>query len=245
MVALAIGVPVAVVVALGVVLAVEAQQARSREYVEDPDFDIDRTVPGAAPTLELAVLGDSTVAGLGVSHVRDTLPVQVARELARRTGRAVHVVGYGVSGAVTRDVLREQLPKVGDVDVIVVEVGSNDVTHATRTRALEHDTRELLRRAGTRARVVVLGGSGRLDTHNFRRPLRDLVMWRARGVRRLQGRLVRAQDHDRYGFVDIGGAVGDEYGRTSGANSSDGFHPAAPGYAVWARALGREAAERL
>jgi len=129
--------------------------------------------------------------------------------------------------------------------VIVVEVGSNDVTHGTRMGELRRDTHTLLEAAAERADVVVLGSSGRLDTKNFLRPLRDLITWRASAVRRIQGEVVSELDADRFGFVDIGADVDREYDRTKGANSSDGFHPAAPGYGVWARALGREVAERI
>jgi len=239
--------PVGIALGLALTVLVEAQLVRSREFAPDPDFDIDRTVgadqPGAL--LELAVFGDSTVAGLGVDDVAETLPVQVAQHMADELGRPVRVRGFGVSGAVTADVVREQLPQLdGQVDVVAFEIGSNDVTHLTKLDDLRRDTRRMLDVAAAHAPVVVLGGSGRLDGDVFPRPLRDLTAWRARSVRAAQGDVAGAIDGVSY--VDVGGdEVGDEYVNTPGADSSDEFHPSAIGYGIWARAIADAAIHAL
>ena len=65
------------------------------------------------PVLELAVLGDSTVAGVGSPTEAETLAVLVAQRVADALGRPVHVVGHGVSGARTATV-GVQLDAVAD-----------------------------------------------------------------------------------------------------------------------------------
>lgn len=239
-----IGGPLAFVVGLLAVLAGELQYARSRDYAADPKFDLERSFPGEGPTIELAVVGDSTVAGLGTEDVDDTLPVQIGLELAARTGRPVHVRGYGVSGATTGSVLEQQLPDVPhDFDVLVFEIGSNDVTHMTSLDEIERRTRTLIDVGRSHAPIVVLGTAGRLDTPNFKRPLRDIIVARASQVR---GRQIAAARAESIGVVEIGGhRIGDEFNATKGAVSFDGFHPARAGYGVWARALAQEVTEQL
>ncbi|MCW2959842.1 MAG: hydrolase family protein [Thermoleophilia bacterium] len=230
------------VVAAVAVLAAEVEVARRREYAVDPGFDIDALIPGDAPTIELVVAGDSTAAGLGVAAVAETLPVQIAERMARDTGRAVHVIGLGASGAKVADVLRSQLPQVALADALVIAVGSNDAVQMTNVGSLERDLERLLLDARAHVDVVVLGGAGRLDTPNFLPPLRQLVAWRARMVRALQQRIAARCG---CGFVDIGGDVADRFAATTNHTSSDGFHPAAAGYGVWADALADRAVELL
>jgi lysophospholipase L1-like esterase len=234
-----LAIPLLALVAAISVPALELALVLRRDYATDPGFDIDVTIPGNGPTRQLVVLGDSTVAGFGVSRVEDTMAVQAAREYATLTGHAVRVRAYGVGGARTRNVLRAQVRHIPtDVDAIIVEVGSNDSTHFTRLEPLEQDTRKLVRVLRSKTDRWVLGGSGPLDSANFARPLRDIMRWRARDVRALQRRVVTEESGDsRDHFVDMGGAVNDEYADTPHATSADRFHPATAGYGVWARAL--------
>lgn len=226
------------------IIAIEVAITLDRDYLREPEFDVEFTVPGCRPTVRMAVLGDSTVAGVGATSERDSLPGQVARKVAVKTGRSVAVTGFGVSGARTRDVLREQLPQIerGAFDVIVIEVGSNDVTHGTRLGALERDTREMLEMALSRADVVVLGSSGRLNSPNFPQPLRQIVMARATSVRARQADVARDLGVP---IVDIAREVSPIYDRTPGANSRDLFHPSDVGYEIWARPLARRVVEQL
>jgi len=227
------------VVALAVVVVVEIQITRSKNYLPDPGYDIDARIPGRAPAIELAVAGDSTVAGIGADTIDDTLPMQIASRLARESGREVHVVGHGVSGAVIHDVLAKQLKRVGKVDVLVIVIGSNDVTHVTKLDALERDTEQMLEQAQGQAGTVVLGSAGRLDTPNFPQPLRRIAMSRATQIRARQRRVAADQG---VGFVNLGEDVADRFNRTPHSMSSDGFHPGAPGYGVWADAIAAEVA---
>jgi lysophospholipase L1-like esterase len=231
-------------VAVAAVLGAQVALALTRDYLRSADFEVDFTTDGSAPTLRLAVVGDSLVEGVGASSARTSLAGQVAQQVADRTGRAVQVRGLGVSGAVTADVL-EQLDQLepGDYDAIVIEVGSNDVTHATRLNALEQHTRLLLERSLQLAPIVVFGSAGRLDTPNFQQPLRQVVVWRATRVRALQSRV--AAEFDEVAFMDVARDVSPVYERTPGATSGDGFHPADPGYEVWARPLAALVVERL
>jgi lysophospholipase L1-like esterase len=242
---------VGAVVAFVLVLVAQAQHARTREYLpRDPGYDIDFLVEGDdddgyGDPLSMIVLGDSTVAGVGAPAQRDSLAVQIAVKVARDTGRSVHVVGHGVTGARTRDVLEDQVTLVpaGGVDVVVVEIGSNDVTHLTDLGQLSRDTEELLRLAKQRASVVVLGSAGRLNSINFMPPLRQLVMWRANYVRAAQGAAARAAGAR---FMDVAVEVSPAYEAAGpAASSSDGFHPSELGYEIWAGPLARHVVEGI
>lgn len=238
--------PIVVLGGCAAVLIVEARIAVSRNYLpEDPAFAIDfvaepRHGAASGTTVEIAVLGDSLVSGLGVDNERDSLPGQIALQTADALGRRVHVTGFGVSGAVTEDVRTFQAGQLERLrprpDVVVVEVGSNDVTHRTAPWKMEQRTRQMLRRVREAAggAPVILGSAGKLDTPNFLQPLRITIVQAARLYRRAQRHAAR-KEHVR--FMDVPHDVSPAFATTPGANSSDAFHPAAPGYEVWARPL--------
>lgn len=240
--------PLAFVVLLGV----EAAMTTRREFFETPDYTVEATLqpkgpraPGAA--VEMVMLGDSTVAGLGAERVEDSLPVQTAQRVADATGREVHVRGLGISGAVTADVRDEQIDRIeGDVDVIVVVIGSNDVTHLTPPWSFDDLTASMLREAQQQfpGAAVVLGGiplfgeAGALDE-----PLRSVVDAYAgvlRGVQR-----DTTQEVPGAVFVDIAAKASPRFVGVADAMSRDGFHPAATGYGFWADALAPAIAEAL
>ena len=228
------------VLAVPVVLVLEAAWAISRPRLShDPGFDVSTTIGEERPgtPLVLHALGDSTIAGIGVDEASESLPQQVASKVSDALDRPVRLVGHGVSGAVTSDILDQvdDVPREG-VDVIVIEVGSNDVTHRTKLDDLEADTRRMLEDATARSPIVVFGSSGKLNTPNFLQPLRWVVMWRASAVRGRQERIAR--EHDEVSFVNVAEEVAPEFERIGpSSNSSDGFHPSAKGYEAWARPL--------
>jgi len=228
------------IVLFAALIGAEVAWTLSREYVEVPDFDVRVTIGEEfeGEPLRMVIVGDSTTRGLGVERVEQTLGAQVAMKVAESIGRPVELHGYGVSGAVSADV-PDQLREVAsrDVDVIVVEVGSNDVTHRTSLGDVDRHTERLLRAAKDRSEIVVLGSAGRLNSPNFPQPLRWIVMQRANAVRDRQRAVARRLDVP---FMDVKRDVSPAYdaaGRS--ANSRDLFHPSAEGYEIWARPLAK------
>lgn len=228
--------------AAGAVVALVAAEiviARNRTFLVDVPFVIDRTVgssdDGLEP-IELRVLGDSTVAGVGTAAADDALPSLLAERVARRTGRAVHVVGLGVSGAQTADVTAEQLPKVTDADVVVIVVGSNDVVHVTDPGRFRGETAELLDEATADGVPVVLGGIPRFyGVAALAQPLRAITDGYAAVLRNVQRGVAQSAPH--VTFVDIAALASPRFRGVPTSMSSDSYHPATVGYGFWADAL--------
>ena len=114
------------------VLAVEAALALGRRYGQPAIGPGMRATfgPAHAPTLRLAMLGDSTAAGAGVHRVADTVGGQLAGRLAG-TGVRVALTSAAVSGSRTAD-LDPQVSRtllIDPPDIAVVLVGSADVVH--------------------------------------------------------------------------------------------------------------------
>ena len=238
-IALGAGVVIGAVAGL---IGVELALLSRREFLPlDPGYRIDARVPApdgrTEDPLRLAVLGDSTVAGVGSPTELESLAVLIAERVARGLDRPVAVIGYGVSGARTRNVLREQLPLLSaSVDAIVLVVGANDATHATPWPGLREDTEAMLRRAGDLASVVVLAGTPRFHANEIiPEPLRTMVDRYSGLLRGEQRAAVSAVSRAR--FVDLAEEASPRFLGRPEATSPDGFHPSPIGYGFWADAL--------
>ena len=238
--AVAAGLPLAF---LGLLVA-EVAMATRREYLpDDPGYVVEGRATPAAPgpatgtPLQMVMLGDSTVAGLGSPTAVESLALLTAQRVADETGRLVDVRGVGVSGARTADI-DEQLASIepGTVDVVVVVVGSNDVTHLTPPWEFGAVTRSMLDAARAKEAPVVLGGIPLFEGATaLAQPLRWVVDRNASVMRDVQRRA--AADAPGVTFVDIARLASPRFDGVPGAMSEDGFHPGPPGYGFWADAL--------
>src|SRR5882757_10945913 len=193
-------------------------------------------VSARRPPIRMAMLGDSTAAGYGVHHDRDTPGAQLAIAVSAIARRPVHVTSVAVVGAES-NTLPAQVANVDPrVELAVIIVGANDVTHrikpAESVRYLG-DAVRALRANGTR---VVVGTCPDLGTI---RPLAQPLRYIAR---RLSRQLAAAQT---IAVIEAGGrtvSLGDLLGPEFAAHprelfGPDNYHPSAEGYATAAMAV--------
>jgi lysophospholipase L1-like esterase len=240
-----------IVGALAGVVALQLYRLRRTPFLGSPGFIVDHIVgPEDARPLRMVAFGDSTTAGVGVETPLDALPVQLAREVARRRERRVHVTSYGWPGARITDLVREQVPRARDeidrrsgrpilssADVVVIVAGANDVTHRTpprRFRAALRQVLEEIRAAAPHAEVVLAG------IPSFRGTLRHVepLIWMTDQYARLL-RPIGRHEAARAGiaFADLAAQLPGRARLAPGVLASDGFHPSALGYGWWARVI--------
>ena len=240
-----------VLVGFGALIGVEIFLLSRREYLPaDPGYRVDarvepsRGVSDAAP-VRLAVLGDSTVVGVGSPSEVESLPVLIAQRMADGANRPVEVVGFGVSGARTATLASDQLPIVdGSFDALVLVIGSNDATHATPWADVQRQTLQMLEEATAGGAIVVLAGTPRFNgTEIIPEPLRTMVDRYAGVLRGEQRAAAGAVPGVR--FVDLAADASPRFAGRPDATSSDGFHPSPVGYGFWADAIAPALVEAL
>ena len=188
----------------------------------------------AQPALRLLVVGDSTAVGTGTTNA--------ALSVAGRLGQAfprLAIENRAGDGARHADVL-QQLQSGGIFDIVLVQVGGNDVIRLGSLDGLEAEIDEVVRRARAMAPEVVLMPCGNVgNAPFFFAPVSWWMTQRSRTLHRytqaaaLRGgvRYVRLF-HERQD---------DPFVRDPTLNASDGLHPGDRGYALWWQELQAQA----
>lgn len=228
-------------------LAAEVLAARNHRFLpSEPVLDISCVLgPEEGQPLVLAVLGDSCVAGVGADCAEETLTYGVARALAERYRVRLH--SLGVSGARLAHVVRDQVPQLAEIDpdVVLVCVGTNDITHCTPFHEVRRQLQALgpgLVTAAPRAVVLVSGLPPAETSLAFRWPLREVLgMW-ARGYTRLfQAEL---EPHG-ITVVDVAAVARGAFRGKREMFSPDLFHPSSTGYTFLGQFYGQAVRKAL
>jgi lysophospholipase L1-like esterase len=193
---------------------------------------------GVGAPLELAVVGDSSAAGLGADSPDQTPGAVIARGLAAVSGRRVRLTTVAVVGARSGD-LPSQLDRLLAItrpDVTVVMVGANDVSHRVRPADSVRHLTQAVERLRENGSEVVVGTCPDLGTiEPVAQPLRLIA-------RRLSRDLAAAQTvaavEAGARTVSLGDLLGPEFRRVPHEMfSADRFHPSSAGYAAAAAAV--------
>ncbi|MEO3872528.1 SGNH/GDSL hydrolase family protein [Nonomuraea sp. B12E4] len=191
----------------------------------------------SGPPLKLAMLGDSTSVGLGLTDHNETPGVLLATGLAAAAERPVRLLVAGKSGASSAE-LGDQVDAALAMrpDVAVIFVGANDIITQTPPAFAVRHLSKAVRRLRDEGIEVVVGTCPDLGTV---RPIAQPLRWVAR---RWSRQLAAAQT---VAVVDAGGrtvAFADVLGPEFATNPTemfgpDRFHPSARGYAQAAHAV--------
>ena len=187
-------------------------------------------IAGASPALRVLGIGDSIVAGVGLSATTETMPVRVAHALGSASGRAVSWTLLGESGRSSAGVVSRLLPQLSPEAYthVIVSVGVNDVTGPRRTEAWRSSVDALARglRAHSPDAAIVFAGLPPL--HRFPllpEPLRAVLGARAKAF----DAALAAACETMVGVYHVPTAFEPEPSRFA----ADGYHPNAESHAIW------------
>jgi lysophospholipase L1-like esterase len=188
------------------------------------DAHNDQALAGSGPLW--VVLGDSTAQGLGAPSPMGGYVGQVLAGLRQRTGQRWRVLNLSLSGALIRDVQRDQLPRIpADAGLVTCGIGANDILYSTPAKVLA-DLRGLI--------GAVPGGTVVLDL-----PL-PTGIWGILGrasvpyVTRINQTIRQAAAARGLPVAEVSAHFLPPW---AGKFGPDNFHPSQDGYRDWARAL--------
>ena len=184
----------------------------------------------ATTPLRVAVLGDSSAAGLGCVLPEQTPGARLAGGLARELRRRVLLDVLAHVGARSAD-LDAQVARalLRQVDLAVVLIGANDVTHRVPPAAAAHDLARAVQTLRAAGAGVVVGTCPDLSTvQPLWQPLRSVAAVLSRRMARAQTVAVVEAGGT---TVSLGDLLGPEFTASAHLWSPDRFHPSAHGYA--------------
>ncbi len=189
------------------------------------------------PAVRVALLGDSSAAGYGVDRVEETPGAQLASALAVRADRRVHLRSFAVVGAESGHLAVQvdaALPT--GIDLAVVLVGVNDITHQVLPATSIRHLSEAVRRLRDVGAEVVVGTCPDLGTiRPIPPPLKQVARVWSRRLAAAQTISVVEQGGR---TVSLGDILGPEFDAAPALLfGPDRFHPSADGYRALADVL--------
>lgn len=179
--------------------------------------------------LRLVMLGDSSATGLGCDVPPQTPGALLAGGVARDLGRRVQLDVVAAVGARSAD-LDAQVGKAlrQPVDLAVIMVGTNDVTHGVRPGHAARDLGRAVRTLRNEGALVVVGTCPDLGwVKPLLQPLRSLASRLSRRMAAAQA--VAVVENDAIA-VSLGDLLAAEFGTHAHLWSADRFHPSPEGY---------------
>ena len=232
-IALGVGVGPVVGGACFAICAVQARRASRHPGVAPTVVATDALVghgpdSDGVPALRVTWVGDSLAAGIGADQVDDTPALVVARLLQR----PVELRVLAVPGSKAGDVLRDQAPKLGGDDLVVLSVGANDVASRTSRRRYARELDAILMAAAPTP-TVVMSMPDITMADRIGQPLRWLAGLRADYFDAARRRVVDRHPHAV--SVDVATMPAD-LSRAAGREllCADRFHPGPQVYRIWA-----------
>lgn len=194
---------------------------------------------GSGPTLRLLIAGDSAAAGVGAATQREALSGQLVAQL----GPSLHVRWklIATTGHAVRDMIAQlQAAESERFDVALVSIGVNDVTGRTPSTTWVERQATLIGLLENKFGVGHILLSSLPPMHAFPalpQPLRWYLGMRAAQLNGMLRRIAGADAHCEFLPIDL--PLDRRY------MASDGFHPGAPAYSVWAQAAARAIRRRI
>ncbi|TGL58969.1 SGNH/GDSL hydrolase family protein [Leptospira sarikeiensis] len=194
-----------------------------------PDFG---EIPGKKP-IRLLVIGESTVAGVGISDYKSSLTGQIASVLSRKTGRKIFWQAIGESGITVKEAVQKfgsRLPQKSP-DLIVIALGANDVLKLNTQKKWSSELEELIGICKNKYPKVSIFIAGVPPVGIFPSLpwlLRSILGWKARLLDQASSYIsLRLQNVFHVPMRKIGSIP------SEGIFCSDGFHPSSEGCALW------------
>lgn len=182
---------------------------------------------GDGPVLRVAILGESTAAGVGVASLEDALAGRFVHELTARLGRRIAWTLSARTGVTAAEARRTLLPALGPSDLALVVLGVNDTLRLTGRARWGREISAIV--SSLDARQVLLAGLPDLDAFpTLPQPLRGVLADQARTLDAELSAVALADPavvHAPSPPLD-----GHDF-------AADGFHPGIGTYRAWAEHL--------
>ena len=180
--------------------------------------------------LSLLHVGESTVAGVGVNHMRDGFTANIVKTLKRD---GIHASAWiqGCNGATIADI-NHLNPAICSPDILLISIGVNDTVRMTSEQDWLTQLRLCVARyAGPNTRVCFTQVPDMTRFPALPAPLNQFLGLRAQKLHLALQTLCREQKWD---LLEVDLPVAHQW------MAKDGYHPNAKGYKHWGESVARQ-----
>lgn len=196
--------------------------------VEIADRAVAYTQEAQDSQLSILVAGDSTAVGTGVKDSKESVAGLIGNDFPDAEVQNIGINGLRIAG------LREEILKIDQqFDLVVLQIGGNDILRFTSLDKLEKDLSLVIDHAKTVGEHVVILTSGNVGTAPFfPRPFDLIWTWRTRKVRELFKKVIAEKEVT---YIDLFTERSEDPFLKDPEKfyAKDFLHPAGPGYALW------------
>lgn len=201
--------------------------ALSAKVVSNTQTPFNRSLPGSG--LKVLFLGDSTAVGTGADDQSRSTAGYLGQDFPD-----AEITNISHNGQKIHDLLTAfDSYNFGSFDLVVMQIGANDILQFTAFRDIELDMQKLIEKAKTISRYVVILHSGNVGAAPiFRWPFDIIMTERSRRVREIYLRLARA---NRVYYVDLFQERDNDLFLKDVPKyyAPDFLHPSGDGYRFW------------
>jgi lysophospholipase L1-like esterase len=184
-------------------------------------------------TINFLAIGESTIAGVGAKDHTEALTGQFAKYLSKKLGKKVRWHALGVSGITIRRTINELVPKLPETQMesILVGLGGNDVFGLSTPKKFRNDLTELLnilRQNYPNAKIYLSNVPMVRDFIALPNPTR-YVLSKVAKMHHFNAKDLISQFENVFYYEPQGKFLAEHF--------SDGIHPSAHGYDLWAEEM--------
>lgn len=183
------------------------------------------------PSMKILVTGDSTAFGTGVSDMKESTAGRLGNDFPEATIQNISENGLKIEGLVEKI---KSLPDSSSYDVILIQIGANDVTGVTSLKKVKEDLSQLMKLVTSKSERIIILTSGNIGLSPvFRAPLSQAITKRTLLVREIF--LNEVKLHESVQYVDLFKVAEEDIFLTDVDKyyASDYFHPSGDGYGIW------------
>ncbi len=180
--------------------------------------------------LHILVIGDSTAVGVGAKQSQDSIAGRIGTDYPDADITNISESGIKLAGLYAK-IGQAQL---NTYDLIVVQLGANDVTGFTPLPRVQETLSSLLKYLSPHTSHIVLLSAGNIGLSPvFKWPLHNYISARTQKVRKIF--MEESARNTQVTYIDLFKARKDDEFTTNIQRyyAPDYFHPSSDGYAVW------------
>jgi len=188
---------------------------------------------GKAPAIRLLHVGESTVAGVGVSDMQQGFTANLASSMNQTSQQQVQWQILGVNGIKIGELLNQlQQETLNECDIALVTMGVNDTTKFTSLNTWREQIHLTIKQllTLTQGPIIFTQVPAMAQFPGLPAPLKYLLGLRAKLLDMELQRVCK--NHDRAQYVSSKPSIEPHL------MAEDGYHPSEQGYQEWAKSIG-------